>query len=583
MSTRDMYNEITLAYKKSNSTQIGHNFPVMAWATGTYSETYGSIAPECGQLLFINEVRARPTTGCEVNFTYKAAYPSGFTTAKNNLGVSYQKRVYYTGTASLTGSVYIERGTRENNQILFSDNYVYEIESLSLSDPRQEVVVYALGDDGMRLLFAQHIEKLFNIEDIYARGYFVAPAECLLCNATGVYNSGVCPDCLGFKYKDINLISGTNNVIAGWRYKQIADHARAKGITRRTESQDSFQWRAWAKHWKVIPTESEIKRYVGHFFNVDSGLVTVSKNYFPEAYFKVEVPLDETKSYILSTSGTTATELILSVVPAGVNGVFEGYYLINSGEVSAIGTGSDFTTDLDPDGWNNSSFGSEFETNFFYNTGYFQENSGIVSNAMESIFSKNIRVMFGTDYVADSPNFTTTSNLAISPYLTNIWFSKQGCYIILSGNTYGSGAKFTISPTEQNLLGPVTLLLTYIDGNLTIDSVYNYSGLSVVGTGTFIINDGITQWDYPTVTEIDIPINNTYANLSTGLLIYPLYSANGQYRFSRTGTIDTNFSGGTIALWSGNSLNINTDYFQYTTTEDFEYMIEHDSFTGSVI
>lgn len=379
MSTYDMIREITQAYTKlSDEGFIGHNMPLMAIVSGSTSRVFGDIMPNCGPLLFINQSRQRYPVSGTINFTYLTAVESGYVTETLN-GVEYQ-RMYYTGaTSTYSGTIYIASGQREYSQQLYNDHYVRKIESITCDDPTQEIKVYCLADNGARLLYGINNELIRGLIDITERGVFIAPPICKLCGGTGVYEGETCIDCNGYKYVGRNAEK--------WL---LSERAADVGIIKQTESEESMQYRAWAKKWHLIPTSSEIIRYFSHFLRLSEEYITIEEYNEKECYFVIRFPLsfvgDLGVGDILSISGTTIQSLLDDIEPAGVNGVAEGFYLFSDESAtwdychdfsekphtSFVQPEFGFIFPFDQCGWNMASFGNDFGSASFYNlTGYY--------------------------------------------------------------------------------------------------------------------------------------------------------------------------------------------------------------------
>ncbi len=327
-----MLMEVTNAYKIATEgivtstalvgARIGHSFPFMAQISGSYNACYGSIFPLCGPLIFINQNKQLWTTGCTISFKYKKATFSEFE-RKRFIDINYYRKMFITGDTVYTDSIYIETGTREYNQFYGNSDYVYEVTELSISDPTQEINVYCMADDGSRLINTMENETTRDMLNIVQRGLFVHPPLCQLCKGVGVYNNVVCPECRGYKYKGLNA----EKYLLYQRGKDV-------GILRKTDSEESFQYRVWAKKWHITPTKNEVKRYVAHMLRTNTGMIDIEEHYLPECYWVLRYPaivsLDRGVGDILSITGTSLQEIVSYCEPAGTRGFIEEYYYIES-------------------------------------------------------------------------------------------------------------------------------------------------------------------------------------------------------------------------------------------------------------
>lgn len=429
MSTRDMIMEVTNAYKVMVSNYIGHALPLMAQLTGSYNAVYGSILPLCGPLLFINQNKQRWTTGCAVSYTYKKAILSGYESKRFNDLAYYKKS--FTGLETIySGSFYIETGTREYSQFCENTDYVYEVLSITGSDPFQEINIYCLADDGSRLIHALETENTRNLEDIAERGLFLHPPTCLVCGGEGIYSGITCPECSGYRYVGRNA-----------EKYLLTQRAKDVGILKQTESEESFQYRAWAKKWHIVPTKSEVKRYIAHMLRTATGNIEIEEHYMPEAYWIVRFPAVVKEEVgigdLLSISGNTLQNIVSYCEPAGTRAILQEYYFITSDgniwDYDHNPTGTDtscgisdpphispaedlfgwFFFDMDG-GFNNRNFGSDWETSFFYEDKYILSgtvyNTGIIYLAGTGCWSGNI-LMAG---VLNDTNYWSGTNYNVS-------------------------------------------------------------------------------------------------------------------------------------------------------------------------
>jgi hypothetical protein len=324
--------EVTNAYKIATEgkvtgtalvgARIGHSFPFIAQISGSYNACYGSIFPLCGPLIFINQNKQLWTTGCMITYKYKKATFSEYE-SKRFIDKQYYRKNFVSGVTVYTDTVYIETGTREYSQFYGNTDYVYEVTELTGSDPTQEINVYCMADDGARLLNNMEDETTRNMLDIIQRGLFVHPPLCKLCNGVGTYNGTICTECRGYKYK-------------GWNAEKYLLTQRGKdvGVFRQTDSEESFQYRTWAKKWHITPTKNEVKRYIAHMIRTDTGMIDIEEHYLPECYWILRYPaiiaLENGIGDILSIYGTTLQNIVSYCEPAGTRGLLEEYYYMVS-------------------------------------------------------------------------------------------------------------------------------------------------------------------------------------------------------------------------------------------------------------
>jgi len=386
---------ITDAYKKIDGGLIGFYMPIMAEFSGQ-ARIYGDILPNCGPLLFINQNKQRYVTGATVSFTYQVAEQSGTTTEYVN-DIPYEQKLFSGIDTIYSGTVSIDADMREYSQQIFTGHmHIRNIKSLSVDDTTQEVRVYCLADDGARILYGQHTEALRNLTEIMSEGVWVAPPPCILCGGDGVYAGEVCPDCEGYAH--------VGRHAQQWLLQKRCEDV---GIKQRTESEEALQLRGWARKWWVVPTKSEVKRYVGNFLNIDTGLITVEENYSPEAYFIVRLPFSIQGERVvgdnISLSGYTIQEIMNDISPAGTRGFIQGFYLF--GDESAIhdychdfSTGT-HETFVEPwygfhfpsilDNWQNSRWGSDWGELYYwdYPDKYFQPSGGLAYITNTGLYS----------------------------------------------------------------------------------------------------------------------------------------------------------------------------------------------------
>lgn len=383
MSTRDMVLEISPAYKQHEGTSenavgfIGHDLDLLGEVMSGRSRVFGSIMPNCGPLLIINGNKQRYVTGCTVSFTYRAAEQSGFEEG-NIYDTDYEYPVYVEVSGIFSGSVEIPADQRAYSQFLYDDHYVHELLSVSLTDNTQDVHVYCLGDDGARLCYAMNNELTRAAIDTMSRSVWIHPPLCILCSGVGEYPEGTtCPDCNGYKY--VGRMADK---------KPLIDRLKDVNIFQRSEEETTSQYRGWAKKWWLIPTASEIKRYLSHFLRLDERYIDLEESYQPEAIWTVRYPLQTfgrtLMGDIIPVTGTTMLDLVRDIAVAGTQPILEAYYELGSAsgihaydknmssrphDTGLVDYGVGFVDMYSS--WSNSSFGSTFGVSFFNDSGYY--------------------------------------------------------------------------------------------------------------------------------------------------------------------------------------------------------------------
>jgi hypothetical protein len=409
MSTRDEIEEINESYKDSVGNKIGHNMELIYDCSGG-KELYflqTGLLPQCGPLIFINEDPINETTGLTITFTYEVAYVSGWATGYMYNGeVRYYYKVYtgYQGTHT-TGVITYPSGTRAFKQILYTgEDYIREVTSISYTSSDYDWKCYCLADDGARIVAGWNTEKERELFAALEDGHYIAPPICTICTGNHYQdtNKTICTNCGGYGYVGYNAY----DYILTNRMKDF-------GVKQRDENLTSAQYRAWAKRVMLVPTESEVKRYVAHFLRIlDTGLMYIEKHTTPDAVWTIRVPLWTTNSgqyvgTILSESGTTYQELVDDISPAGISARIEPFYgIVEDDSVDPYETdyfsGAAFLPSnisiMRPQLWWGFEWGTEWGIDNGHLDKYFQENSGIIFIAGTGFWSGGIYTGWDGDF-----------------------------------------------------------------------------------------------------------------------------------------------------------------------------------------
>lgn len=338
MSTRDMEAIINDSFKLTDEEittgyyqKIGHYMPLVAEVHPEYTSEYGTTFPHVGSLVIINDDDQSWQIPCNIQFEYETAVLSGYTDGRTANGDTYDSPVY-SESSGYTGFFTIPTGVRRFKQHLFTGSeLIHNVKNVSINDPAQTLRMYILGDDGIKLLYGMENEHNRDILDKVTRSLFVAPPVCVLCDGVGTYEGSVCSQCGGNRYIGYNA--------EGWL---LTNKARELGVTKRDETERSFQHRAWAEKQWVNPTVSGIINYVHLItgFPKDEIEVTQSTGYKELKYY-VRFPLGQGGTAALDEGGAsnvsdsfvfsdtqTIQDLIDDISPAGTNAIIEPYYTI---------------------------------------------------------------------------------------------------------------------------------------------------------------------------------------------------------------------------------------------------------------
>ena len=323
MSLKDGSIEINDSYKKYDGGWLGHNLFLLAENKEGVARYYGSVHDlygQCGPIIIVNENDQRWAQACVVNFDYEVC-EHGIDTdiIVRSDKVTHKGWTQVVGTES--GSVTITAGTKGYHQISFTDHYIHKITALTIDDTLQNVKIYCMADDGIRLLQGFNENEINRaMLDIIEASQWVSPPPCPLCDGTGEYPEGTeCPDCLGYKFDGKNA-----------QEQFLVEKAYRFNIKQRDETDESFQWRAWAQQWWMIPTKTRIKEYIAHFTKVDVSRISIEEHYFPEAYWIIRLPIfslgTQAVGNLLSVDDNTYDELLESITPAGTSVIIREFY-----------------------------------------------------------------------------------------------------------------------------------------------------------------------------------------------------------------------------------------------------------------
>ena len=324
MSTKDMYDVLptpNVNYDQVYS-RIGHAFYPMAEYNGVNNTTsvYNSSLPQAGDLLMITEKEQRHVTSETIYFTYKAAELTG-TTSTTNYGISYALSDYSGIDTTYSGFLTIPTGTRAGKEFMFhdpNDYYIHQITSITGVDPNQTVKIYGLADPGIKFIYGCNTEKMKDLAHDIKRAIWVHPPECLYCSGSGNdpdVDTTTCPDCSGYKYVGKNADKFL-----------LTDRAKDVGVTKRNETTNEFQLRAWAKKWWKIPTKDYIIDYFAYFLNTNTGNLSLTLYTGLEAYWVLSYPASTYEvGDRIPTDSKTIQEMANDLTIAGLSAVVKPY------------------------------------------------------------------------------------------------------------------------------------------------------------------------------------------------------------------------------------------------------------------
>lgn len=340
MSTRDFQRSVVNAFKVAYGDDgdygfIGHYMPVLADASGHYNSTYGSVYPQHGSLLLINDDVQDWSVPCNIEINYNYSEISGFINY-NYLNHVIEKPVYVSGFSG-TSIFTIQTGTRAFSQQIYTGHRnIYEITSIVSTDPHQDVSFYLLGDDGAKFLHGMNTELERDALDKTINAIWVHPPPCVYCEGDGIYNGATCPRCAGRKFIGYNA--------EGWLLEQ---KARDLGVVRKEDSDTSVQYRAWAKkHW-VTPTYSGILNYVSSITKIDTDNITIVENNGRECNLEITIPIMQGGTYVTGSVSYNSPfdkvsfleEVIQDAMPAGVNAIIYNTYQTTDASVMEYSNG----------------------------------------------------------------------------------------------------------------------------------------------------------------------------------------------------------------------------------------------------
>ena len=292
-----------------DSGNVGHGVILAAQYNKGKTTLHGSLLQSAGPLLVVNDLKQRGGTGCTVNVHYRNAVVSDTISHDD-----YTENVYSEGTTG-HATLNIPANTRANSEYHLTGITACEITSLSVEenlnteeDLQQEIKVYCLGDLGGKFLGAMNNELIRDMVNAVRRGGIIIPYICERCNGVGTIALGnttiTCPDCDGYKYKgkhaaNYKIKQNHLNEVEDGDINHLNDMLEGNGIKDNEGDIESALWRLWAKKWRDIPTKSNIKKYMSHFFKVKKSDIDVNE-YFAhvdptdsdriETYCDVRIP-----------------------------------------------------------------------------------------------------------------------------------------------------------------------------------------------------------------------------------------------------------------------------------------------------
>jgi hypothetical protein len=395
--------------------------------------------------------------------------------------------------AEFTGSVTIPAGTRAYVQHYFNDDYVYKVYDITISDSTQRVRIYALADNGMRLLYGFNTEYLRNIIEYLHRRYFPSLDECPTCDGTGLVSGSTCPDCNGYKY-----LANPNELLPDGNYDYLTDIlAEVKGYRKQSETYESYRWKVWSKYWWKVPITERIKEYVGHFLRIDPESINIVKpqansdGVIAECIWKIEIELADAGDIIdITSTDQNIKELIYEISPAGTNVIITRLIGFEDGEYK----------DYEDNYWEDPG-PTEVISPKQLNYGCVCDDFGQDILSGRCVKTHHEDIIFSTGMNRTEGTYSSgvgTTSLVISETLTNV----NSC----SGILYVEGTRYDYT-NYNSATQTFTLTANYgvhIDTNIEI--FYNTAERETLSDhNDFYYN--VSQTDYIKYIEMDVPIS----------------------------------------------------------------------------
>lgn len=390
------------------------------------------------------------------------------------------------------GEIVIPAGTKAYTQHYFNSDFVYELYDVTINDSTQVVRIYALADNGMRLLYGFNTEYLRNIIEYLNRRYFPCLDECPTCDGTGLEGNAVCSECDGYKY-----IANPNQLLPDQNYDHITDLlAECKGYKKQNETYEAYRWKVWSKYWWKLPITEKVKEYIGHFLRINPESINIVKpvvnddGVIPECVWKIEIMLDQAGSIIdVVNTDQNVKQLIYDIAPAGTTVIISRLIGFTDGDYD----------EYEDDYWINGSTEYHSPNQLNYDC--------VVPDAGQDILSgKSVKCHFD-DLVFSSGMERTkgtyssgvgTTSLVISETLTNV----NDC----SGILYVEGTRYDFTDYDSSTQ-TFTLTSNYgVHTSTDIEIFYNTAERVTLGTyQDFFYN--VDQDDYIKYIEMDVPIS----------------------------------------------------------------------------
>ena len=183
------------------------------------------------------------------------------------------RRAWATGGGEFDYTFTIPAYTQPGKVYRLPNKRIYKISDISVSggivnQPLGRFGLYALADNGSKLLYSINWNKIFEYGRTVLYGAYGNPNKCPRCAGSGYVGevTNTCQQCNGYKYDGPNA--------SGFLEKQIGlDYGLIKDID---STEAEFRNKVWAKEWWVTPTPKEIKRYFAHFARIEDEEIEVS-------------------------------------------------------------------------------------------------------------------------------------------------------------------------------------------------------------------------------------------------------------------------------------------------------------------